>query len=43
MAPYDNTQNLEAKKNNLSVYRERYLALGVEPRHTRYGWIRTSF
>ena len=42
MAPYDKTQNLEAKKDNFNVYRDRYLAMGVEPRQTRYGWIRTS-
>jgi hypothetical protein len=42
MAPYDNIQNLEAQKDNFSMYRERYLAMGVEPKHTRYGWIRTS-
>jgi hypothetical protein len=42
MAPYDNTPNMEAQKDNFSMYRERYLAMGVEPRNTRYGWIRTS-
>jgi hypothetical protein len=42
MPPYDKIQNLEAKQDNFSVYRERYLAMGVEPANTRYGWIRTS-
>jgi hypothetical protein len=42
MAPYDNIQNLEAKRDNFNVYRERYLTMGVEPRNTRYGWVRTS-
>ncbi len=42
MPPYNKTPNLEAKRDNFNVYRERYLALGVEPRNTRYGWIRTT-
>ncbi len=37
-----NPPNQTAEKDNLSRYRERYLALGVEPSHTRYGWIRVS-
>jgi hypothetical protein len=37
-----NPPNQTAQKDNLSKFRERYLALGVEPSHTRYGWIRTS-
>jgi hypothetical protein len=37
-----NPPNQTAEKDNLSKFRERYLALGVEPSHTRYGWIRTS-
>jgi hypothetical protein len=32
MPPYNHTPNLEAKRDNFNVYRERYLALGVEPR-----------
>ncbi|HZR09939.1 MAG TPA: hypothetical protein VFA79_15260 [Myxococcales bacterium] len=42
MAPYNHIQNLDARQDNFSVYRERYLAMGVEPKSTRYGWIRTS-
>jgi len=42
LPPYDNTLNLTARNDNLTKYRERYQAMGVEPRHTRYGWIRTS-
>lgn len=26
--------------DNVSKFREPYLAMGVEPSHTRYGWIR---
>jgi hypothetical protein len=37
-----NPPNQTAEKDNLSKFRERYQALGVEPSHTRYGWIRTS-
>jgi hypothetical protein len=37
-----NPPNQTAEKDNLSKFRERYLALGVEPSHTRYGWIRVS-
>ncbi len=42
MPPYNHTPNLEGTRDKFNVYRERYLALGVEPRNTRYGWIRTS-
>jgi len=42
LPPYDKTLNLTARNDNLTKYRERYQAMGVEPRHTRYGWIRTS-
>ncbi len=42
LPPYDTTLNLTARNDNLTKYRERYQAMGVEPRHTRYGWIRTS-
>jgi hypothetical protein len=42
LPPFDHTLNLTAKKDNFSRYRERYLAMGVAPRNTRYGWIRTS-
>ncbi len=42
LPPYDHTLNLMAQNDNLAKYRDRYLQLGVEPRHTRYGWIRTS-
>ena len=34
--------NQTAEKDDFSVYKERYLAMGVEPSHTRYGWIRTK-
>jgi predicted TIM-barrel fold metal-dependent hydrolase len=34
--------NQTAEKDDLSVYKERYLAMGVEPSNTRYGWIRTK-
>jgi uncharacterized protein len=42
MPPFDEKPNLTARNDNLSKWRERYVAMGVEPRHTRYGWIRTS-
>jgi len=42
LPPYDKTLNLTARNDNLTKYRERYQAMGVEPRNTRYGWIRTS-
>ena len=42
MPPYNHTPNLEATRDKFNVYRERYLALGVEPKSTRYGWIRTT-
>ncbi len=42
LPPYDHTLNLTARNDKFSTYKERYQALGVEPRHTRYGWIRTS-
>jgi uncharacterized protein len=31
-----------AYDDNLSRFRKEYLAMGCEPSHTRYGWIRTS-
>ena len=31
-----------AQEDNLSGYKERYLAMGAQPSHTRYGWIRVS-
>jgi predicted TIM-barrel fold metal-dependent hydrolase len=42
MPPFDNTLNLQGKNDNLSKWREQYLAIGVEPSRTRYGWIRSS-
>lgn len=42
MPPFDAWQNPTGHNDNLSKWRERYVAMGVEPRHTRYGWIRTS-
>ena len=42
MPPYDNTLNLQGQDDNLSKWRERYLAIGVEPSRSRYGWIRSS-
>jgi len=43
MPPFaDAWQNPTGQNDNLSKWRERYVAMGVEPRHTRYGWIRTS-
>jgi len=42
MPPFDAWQNPTGQNDNLSKWRERYLAMGVEPKHTRYGWIRTS-
>ena len=37
-----NPPNQTAEKDDFSVYKERYLAMGVEPSNTRYGWIRTK-
>jgi hypothetical protein len=31
-----------AQDDNLSRFRKEYLAMGCEPSHTRYGWIRTA-
>jgi hypothetical protein len=42
MPPFDNTLNLQGKNDNLSKWREQYLAIGVEPSRMRYGWIRSS-
>lgn len=42
LPPYDKTLDLTAQDDRLAKYRERYLQMGVEPRQTRFGWIRNS-